>query len=238
MNCKNCNQDVSGNYCGNCGTPAVLKRVNGHYILHEIQHILHFEKGILYTIKALLLQPGKSIRTFISEDRSRLVKPVIFIIVTSLVYTIIAHFFHTGRDHVNPGTAAHSATATIMSWIESHYGYANIIMGIFIGFLLKIMSRKNSYNFFEILIMLCFVMGTGMLLFAAFTLISGLSGKDLTLETTIVSLAYCVWAIGQFLNSKKAASYLVAFAAYVLGMLLFFLSVNALGYLIDTLRKV
>ncbi|MDN5481533.1 MAG: DUF3667 domain-containing protein, partial [Chryseobacterium sp.] len=71
-------------FCSNCKQNIKPKRIDGHYILHEIEHVLHFDRGILYTIRELLIRPGENIRNFISENRSRLVKPVLFIIVTSL----------------------------------------------------------------------------------------------------------------------------------------------------------
>src|SRR6478609_1967830 len=101
MNCKNCKAQVASNYCPSCGQPANLKRIDGHYILHEIEHVLHFEKGILYTIRELLVRPGDNVRHFITENRSRLVKPVIFIIVTSLIYTLVSHYFHIDDGYVN-----------------------------------------------------------------------------------------------------------------------------------------
>lgn len=237
MNCKNCQHTVQENYCGHCGTPAVLKRVNGPYIIHEIQHILHFEKGILFTIKALLLKPGQNIRAFLSENRTRLVKPVIFIIVTSLLYTAIIHFFHIEKSPASTGKAAHSSAAMIMAWMESHYGYANIIMGILIAFWVKLFCRKSGYNFFEILIMLCFVMGTGMLIFAVFALFEGITGISLANVAVIAALIYCPWAIGQFLNGKKWVNYLLAFLAYLLGMVSYIILVRLAGYLMDVFNK-
>lgn len=238
MNCRNCNQNISEKYCGNCGMPVVLTRVDSHYIVHEIQHILHFEKGILYTVKALLLQPGQSIRAFLTEDRSRLVKPVIFLIITSLIYTTIAHFFHLERTNTIPEKAAHSATIAIMAWIEGHYGYSNIIMGIIIGGWLKLIYKKNSYNFFEILIMLCFVIGTGMLLFAIFTLAQGITGINLQLVGGTLTFIYCVWAIGQFLDGKKALNYLFALIAYLLGIISFTVLAVLIGLSIDILTTI
>ncbi|RZJ27416.1 MAG: DUF3667 domain-containing protein, partial [Flavobacterium sp.] len=73
--CKNCTALVAENYCPKCGEPATLKRIDGHYIIHEIEHVLHFEKGILLTIRELLIRPGQNVREFISENRGRLVKP-------------------------------------------------------------------------------------------------------------------------------------------------------------------
>jgi hypothetical protein len=100
INCVNCNNQITENYCSSCGHPAKLKRIDGHYIIHEIEHVLHFEKGILYTIRELLIRPGENVGHFISENRSRLVKPIIFIIVTSLIYTLIAHFFHIEDGYI------------------------------------------------------------------------------------------------------------------------------------------
>jgi len=100
-NCKNCDNVITGNFCSNCGQPVKLERIDRHYIVHEINHVLHFEKGIFYTIKELLIRPGQNVREFISENRSRLVKPIIFIIVTSLIYSIIVHFFHVEDGYIN-----------------------------------------------------------------------------------------------------------------------------------------
>jgi rRNA maturation endonuclease Nob1 len=48
MNCKNCNTEITSKFCPECGQPTTLKRIDGKYIMHEIEHILHFERGILY----------------------------------------------------------------------------------------------------------------------------------------------------------------------------------------------
>lgn len=176
--CTNCNSGISSNYCTDCGQPASLKRINGKYIVHEIEHVLHFERGILYTIRELAINPGQNIRKYLSENRSRLVKPIIFIIITSLIYTILNHWLYVEDNYVKSRATEgenHSAVGTIVSWVQDHYGYANIIMGIFIALWLKLFFRKSPYNIFEILILLCFVMGMGMLIMAVFATIEGLT---------------------------------------------------------------
>lgn len=237
MNCKNCNTEVSQNYCPNCGQPAKLKRIDRHYIVHEIEHVLHFERGILYTIRELITRPGDNVRQFISENRARLVKPIIFIIVTSLIYSLVNHFFHIEDGYVNFNESSKSTTGTIFKWVQDHYGYANIIMGIFIAIWAKIFFRKYGYNFFEILILLCFVMGMGMLIFAFFALVQGLTKMDLMQIAGIVGIVYCSWAIGQFFDKKKPMNYLKAFASYMLGMITSVFFAIAIGTLIDALIK-
>jgi len=237
ITCKNCTSPVTDKYCSNCGHARSLKRVDAHYVSHEIQHLLHFEKGILYTVKELLIQPGRSIREFITDNRERLVKPIVFIIITSLIYSSINHFFHVEEAYINYTGPKKSAIFQIFDWVESHYGYANIIMGVFIAFWLKLFFRKYNYNFFEILILLCFVIGMEMLIFSVFAVVEALLKIKLMQIATIICMAYCTWAIAQFFNGKKVSDYLKSFFAYLLGLLTFSVAALLLGVLIDMLIK-
>ena len=231
--CSNCNQDVPENYCAKCGEPAKLKRIDAHYILHEIEHILHFEKGIFYTIKELLIRPGQNIRTFISDNRSRLVKPIVFIIVTSLIYTLANHFFHIEERYISFDNTKTIHFNAIEEWIQHHYGYTNIIMGVYIALWLKLFFRRYTYNFFEILILLCFVMGIGMLLFALFAVIEGITHYKLMKISSIFFIVYASWSIGQFFEKAKYINYLKALIAYILGMMTFAISLAFLGFLLS-----
>lgn len=233
MNCRKCNATVTANFCSDCGQPVQLNRVDWHYIVHEVQHVLHFETGIFYTVRELLLRPGTSIQAFITTDRSRLVKPVLFIIVTSLIYTTINHLFHVEQGYINYNGSKNTPSFLIYDWIQSHYGYTNIIMGIFIAFWIKLFYKAKGYNLFEILILLCFVMGMGMLIFSVFAFAEGITGVHMMQISSVLSISYCCWAIGHFFDKKRVASYLKALGAYILGMATFSISVLALGLLVD-----
>ncbi|MBL7781981.1 MAG: DUF3667 domain-containing protein [Saprospiraceae bacterium] len=234
--CKNCQSEVTQQYCPNCGQPASLKRIDGHYIVHEIEHLLHFEKGLLYTIRELVKNPGQTVRRFISEDRSRLVKPVMFIIITSLIYTLVNHYFHLEDGYVNYETSVPNTTGQIFKWIQDHYGYSNMLMGLFIALWVKFFFRKSAYNFYEILILLCFVMGVGMLIFALFALLEQLTHTKLMQVASIIGFVYIAWAIGQFFGKARAINFVKAFAAYILGMITFSLAAILLGTFIDMLK--
>lgn len=237
MNCKHCTTAVSMHYCPNCGQPVTQKRINRHYIVHEVEHVLHFEKGILYTIRELLTRPGENVRRFITDDRSRLVKPVIFIIITSAIYSLITHFFHIEEGYMKYDEVGSSSIGTIFQWLQGHYGYANIIMGVFIAFWAKLFLKKYGYNTYEILILLCFVIGMEMLFLAFFAMLQGILHVELMHVATFICVIYCTWAIGQFFDRKKPANYVKAFASYMLGMLTFALTAVILGISIDLLTK-
>lgn len=233
--CKNCKAEVDRNYCPNCGQKADLKRINGRYIVNEITSVLYFDRGILYTIRELLLRPGSTIRNFIKEDRNRLVKPVIFIIICSLIYSLLRQFLQFEDGYIYYNDSEKSTAMFIFGWISDNYGYGNLIMGIFIAFWTKVLFKKFAYNFFEILILLCFVMGIGMLILAFFGTIEGLTKLAVLQFGAILFVIYATWAIAQFFNKKKFSSYLKAFLAYFLGMITFTLAIILLGFLIDSI---
>ena len=237
MNCKNCNTEINQNYCPNCGEPAKLKKIDGKYILSEIGSVLNFDKGILFTIRELLLRPGQSVRKFVLNDRNRLVKPVIFIIITSLIYSLITHFFQIEDGYVNFEETKQSATGHIFKWVQDHYGYANIIMGICIAFWTKLFFRKYNYNFFEILILLCFVMGMGMLIYSIFALFQSITDFDVMQIGGIVGFLYSAWAMGQFFDKSKFSNYVKAFFSYSLGFVTFTVTAILIGTLINLIIK-
>lgn len=235
--CKNCDEAVSGKFCCNCGQPVQVKRVDIHYLSHEIQHILHFEKGFLYTIKELLIRPGQNIKDFIAYNRTRLVKPIIFLIVASLIYSTIDHFFHVEEKYVNQDQLKSPVTNLILAWVQSHYGYANILMGVFIAWWIKLFFKSYPFNFFEILILLCFTMGMGMLITTVFTIVEGLFKISLITVSGAAGVLYCSWAIGQFFDKKKPANYIKSLFAYLLGSVSFYLAILIIGFTIDHFFK-
>ncbi len=222
--CSNCESTFSDNYCGHCGQAAKLNRINGKYILHELVHVLHLEKGIFFTIKELIIRPGASVKTFITQDRNRLVKPVIFIILTSLFYTIVSHWsIHEEHTYSPAEKSIIASVSFIFDWIQHHYGYANIMLGILIALWLKLFFRKHGYNFFEILILLCYVLGIGMLVLAVSAVIEGITGLHLVGIGIVLGFLYSSWAIGQFFNKTKIGAYFIALGAYALGMISYYI---------------
>ena len=235
-NCKKCGQSLVGQYCSNCGTPATLKRIDKSYIISEISSVLNLDKGILYTIKQLLLSPGNAVKKFISEDRNRLVKPILFILITSLIYSVLVQILHFEDAYVHYNEKQKSTTFVIFKWVQSNYGYSNLIMGIFIAAWIKLLFKKYTYNFYEILILLCFVMGIGMLFLAFFGAVQSITQLKVLDYGGMLFFLYIVWAIGQFFNPKKWTSYAKATLAYMLGLFTFTVGILLIGKLIDLLK--
>lgn len=240
--CKTCGSTITENFCGQCGQPAKLKRIDAHYISHEIQHLLHFEKGFLHTVKELLVRPGQSIKEHITVNRNKHIKPIPFLIFTSLLYTLISHYFHLNEIFKAQGPEAaalsKSSISTLFTWVEGHYGYANIMMGGLIALWIKVFFRKYQYNLFEITILLCFVMGEGMLLLSVATILAGLLNNPFLFNVVgFIIWLYAAWAIGQFFENRKLGGYFKALVAYGLGNISFYLVLIIIGVLYDLITK-
>ncbi len=231
--CTFCNSELLSDYCSTCGRPQSVKRINGKYILSEIGHVVNFEKGILFTVKELLIRPGSSIHDFIHTDRNRLVKPVLFVIVCSLIYTVLQQWLKFEDGYVGFSFKEVQGIEKVFLWISSHYGYSNFFMAFFIAFWLKVFFRKYRYNFFEILILLCFLMGVGMLIFAFYGVLDYLTNFKIIDKGFLIGVLYITWGIGQFFDKKKVINYFKAFLSYMLGMIFFTITAMILGAIIS-----
>lgn len=214
-----------------------LDRIDGKYVRNEIISILNFDKGIFYTIKEIFLRPGKTIREFLLYDRKRLVKPILFIIITSLIYTVISQYFQIEQQYIQQNGIESSAIGKLIEWIQEHYGYANIMIGFFIAFFIKLFFRKFDYNFYEILILLCFTQGIEMLIFSIFSLIQGVFSVELFQIGGLLAFVYVTFAIADFYGKTKVKNYFKSFVAYMLGMIFFFVTVILIGLIIDMIIK-
>lgn len=240
-NCKNCKEPTDGKYCSNCGHPMQLKRIDGHYVLHEIEHLVHFERGILYTVKELLIHPGQTVKEFISDNRNRLVKPIIFIIITSLIYTLVNDFYGNKNELIKLSGGGEgmekSVVISLIKWVQQHYGYANIMWGLLVAFWAKLLFKKYNYNYFEILILLCFVQGMFMLITALLISFIHILNLGPFRQGAIIPLGYITWAIGQFFDGKKLLNYAKALVVFILGIGSFVFLLISMGMLIDLITK-
>lgn len=238
--CKRCNEKINGKFCSECGLRFDLVKINRHYLVSEIMSVLNFEKGIFYTLKELILRPGISIRRFLSKDRSRIIKPVIFILVCSLVFTLAQNYFQFKITLGTLGTLNEDGEPKINSaydWMDKNYGYASIFLSFFVAKWIMILFKNHEYNYFEILILVFYIIGVTTIVHSVFGIIQSMTDLKIMLIGGFLGLAYSTWAIGKFFQFRKTSSYIIGLIAYFLGFISFTLIMNLIGILIDCLNK-
>lgn len=241
ITCQNCAHLITGNYCSNCGRIGELEKIDRQYAIQEFLNLIGFEKGFLFTCKELLVRPGQVIQEYISKNRQKITRPVTFLVLTSVIYTLISRYLKTDINYneVSEEMYVNSSVFDIMSWVQDNYGYANLIMILPITWWTILLFKKYNYNFYETFVVISFVMGVGMLIFSLVPILDSISPDTRAINESIVSVLaflYMSWAIGQFYE-KKIKNYFKAFLAYLSGMVTFQILAMGAGIIYDIVTK-
>lgn len=238
-NCQICGKAVIGNFCSNCGQNSTVERIDKNYAKNEFLNLIGYEKGFLYTFKELLLRPTTNISTYLKTNRNKLTKPLTFLILSSVIYTLVVNYLQIAIENEEKFKEIYgnSSIIAIFDWIQRNYGYANILMLVFVALWTKIFFRKYKLNFYEVIVILCFVVGESMLLLSIEPIISKyLKIPILSSVIYLLVFAYISFAIGSVFE-RKFSSYLKAFSAYIIGMLSFGILASVIAIICDTIIK-
>jgi len=87
--CRNCGENLIGNYCHNCGEkPLSSHDLNvKHFVLHTVVHeFTHLNGSIFQTLKLLVTKPGFLAKEYFSGRKSRYIIPFRLYLTLSLVF--------------------------------------------------------------------------------------------------------------------------------------------------------
>ncbi|MBB1139233.1 DUF3667 domain-containing protein [Myroides sp. WP-1] len=239
--CLSCNLEESGKFCSNCGQSLSIERIDRKYAIQELMKLTGYEKGFVYTVIALALRPGKVIRQYLDEDRQRITQPITFLILTSLIYTVVGHYFksdliHTGMMKTMYGD---SYIFKLSFWVQQNYGYANLLMLVPITFWTRLLFNEHKYNTYETFVVTSLIMAEGMLLYTLQVALNFVFPKAILLNefiTAVVLFFYVGWAIGRFYGGTRR-SYWKGFFSYLLGVITFQILIVVFGVLADIIIK-
>ncbi len=89
-NCLNCNTEVQGRYCQNCGQENIeTKETVWHLIAHFFKDITHFDGKFFSTLKYLIVKPGFASKEYMIGRRASYVNPVKMYIFTSAFFFLL-----------------------------------------------------------------------------------------------------------------------------------------------------
>ena len=195
-NCVNCGKNGTGNYCNNCGNEYHIHRITVGHILHEVIHLLtHFDKGVLYTIKQLLLRPGFMQRDYLAGKRSKHQKPFATFFVCGTVTALALYWIniavgklyndtdleegHYYQHYFALGQMCLAPAYTLVSWMifSKRYNFAEYLVIILYNtsMLLLFVSVVNSLKlifgpfetgYIEMVVVLAYNIITNINLFA------------------------------------------------------------------------
>ena len=98
--CINCGLAVAHpeqKFCPACGQPTPVHRIDWHFLGHELEHsVLHMDRGVLYSLKELMLRPGHLIRGYLEGRRAKQVKPLLLLMISAAAVLLLGKLLLDG----------------------------------------------------------------------------------------------------------------------------------------------
>jgi len=212
--CLNCGSKSDGRFCANCGQSTDTKKINFHYLWHDIQHgLLHFDKGILYTTKELFSRPGNSIREFLNGKRVNHFKPVSLVIILAGIYSLLSHFFDLNllsnfyELNGNGKDTEHLKTVIdgLSYWISNHYSILSLFQIPVFSLATYFFFKEARYNYMEHLIINSFISAQKLILhiatFPIYYWVNKTSfSRPIDQSIDMIGFAIAFWTIFQLFN--------------------------------------
>lgn len=183
--CKQCNLDGKGNFCNNCGQTYTTKRITTGSIVHEMFHFFsHLDKGILYTLKMLMISPGKMQKEYIDGYRAKHQKPFSMFFLCATISTLIYYWVNLILlKHFNAGNADEA------SFFHQYYVILQIIMLPLYTLFTYLFFFKSRYNFAETFVLLLYSLSIVLLMSSSLQLLKFILPE---LETRFIELPLIV----------------------------------------------
>ena len=161
-NCQHCKEVIIGSFCSNCGQKK-FKRIDKKYISDEIQYtLLHTNKGLLYSVKNVVVNPGKTAREYIDGDRVNHYKPILLVFVLSGVSTFLSfkvlHLNEVMADYFSRQHMNSKLMADMMSFMSSYNSILMLLLIPAFALTTKLAFRKWGHNYYEHIVMNAYIL--------------------------------------------------------------------------------
>lgn len=213
--CKNCGHQFTGNFCNHCGQNAKTSRIDAAFLWEDVQHgILHYDKGILYTVKQLFLKPGYVIKDYIEGKRVHHFRPISLMIVLATLYVLIYHLTNIDLIDQDP-----EGSKVIFDKILEHYYWFVFLTIPLFAWSTAFFFRNNGYNFWEFFIFEAFKASQRLIVHILFLpiilIINDAAVTHYIIKILVfIDFALVVWTNLQFFNHlpKQKILYLSFFS--------------------------
>lgn len=144
--CINCGRAVAGSdqkFCPACGQPTPVRRIDWRFMAHELEHsVLSMDRGVLYSLKELMLRPGRLMRDYLEGRRAKQAKPLLLIMVTAAAVVFLSQYLlgggvmdglaasvPAGDAQASEGAAAFAkASESVAGWMNRYFALYTLLL--------------------------------------------------------------------------------------------------------------
>ncbi|WP_261511590.1 DUF3667 domain-containing protein [Chryseobacterium paludis] len=148
--CKNCNFNYSGNYCPECGQSVHEKRIDVHWLIHDIPHsVFHIDKGFFYTLKCLFTNPGKMVEGYLAGKRVKHFRPFAYVILIASICTFVVNKLQSLTQSIYQKRFPNQVLEVNESFFSHYFSLFIFIMIPFASLITWLFFIKRQYNYWE-----------------------------------------------------------------------------------------
>ncbi|WP_298137105.1 DUF3667 domain-containing protein [Flavobacterium sp.] len=203
--CINCSTEIIGKFCHNCSQKSNTQRLDiKHFIQHDIIHgVFHFDKGLPFTLKEIILRPSIVAKNYIEGKRVRYYN-FFYLTLVIIGFTILAQSFIDKPSFRNNNPNYLKS----LNFARENIKYILLSFIPFFAISSRIVYRKVKLNFAEH----CIIASICLIYFLMFNLLSDFL-KILNLDdntnpiiniitaTTIITIYYQVFS--EYYQNKR-----------------------------------
>lgn len=209
MNCKNCNEPITGDYkyCPHCGQKSDIERLNLQQLLRDLwMAFTNTDRGILLLVRQLVYRPGKVARGYISGQRKTYFNPFSFLaIMVAIALFFILKFEDTAINY----SKIETNEIELLRFTFRYFNVFILLMCPIYGFLIWLFFIGRRTNFVENLALSAYLSGQTMLYYIIALIIFILFPSSMKILGLVFGFLISFWyivAVLQFYQTRSAWS--------------------------------
>jgi hypothetical protein len=213
-----------------------VRRLRVRNVIDEILQSFNLERGAIFTLKQLFVNPGLAVKNYIGVGRLQYTGAFKLLIITTTIAFLLLPFTATFTEFKS-GFYAGVSDARILAIIEQSAKYFNLLLWLYIpvaAFFTWLINRKRLFNFAENLALHTYVfcLSNVVMLLLAFDKIAN---PVLVLNVVYVLFtAYYIYAYKVFFSKKWLQAIIEMFLLYLVSSIVYFILL--LGLLVVYLK--
>lgn len=233
MICISCNTEYCSNFCPNCGENSKIKKITfNSFIQDAFATITNMDKGFLYNLKTLLINPKKIPSDYLLGKRKGILNPISFLIISISIYLILENLFRIPIKQIDTSFAnspffekGREIGAAGGEIISANFKYFWIFSVMLLANTTKLIFGK--YNYLEHVAISSFIIGQATLIAIIGFLI--LKSPLILNPLLYLSILFMIYFIFKH-SEDKFGSLLLSITSLILFVVQIFVVIASIGF--------